>query len=131
LISAVALRAEALLEIEFCAPRAAGRDNFTAIFRHKSAVEFFAYAEPGEDAHARGQERFANVKAWKFFALQNNNAPSSSRQQSRRRTSGRTAANDRYIIEFVIHAVIKLAKLAQKQVPAARIPTLVTCAESN
>src|SRR5205823_370920 len=87
----------------------------SAMFWHESAVEFFPHAEAVESCHAEGQERLADMKAREFLALQNDDAPSRSRQQRRRGAAGRATADNRHIVHLAAHSAIKVAKFPGKQ----------------
>src|SRR5439155_14345974 len=98
LIGAVASRLEAVIKIEFHAPRSACRHDFSAIFWQKSAIKFFADAKPVERLGAEWQKRLADVKARKFVALENDHAPARTRQQGRGGAAGGSSANDADVV---------------------------------
>jgi hypothetical protein len=72
-------------------------------------------SEAGERFHAERQQRFADVKPWKLFALEDNDAPIGSREQRSCGASGRTAANDPDVVEVSIHLLIMLTSFNAKQ----------------
>src|SRR5215471_374995 len=111
LVGAIALRAETVLEIKLRALGSAGGGDFAAVLRHECGIEFLAHPKTIECSHAEWQERFANVEARKLFTLENNHAPTGLGEQRRSRAAGRTAANDRDVVEIsVFHSPISLAK---------------------
>ena len=120
LISAVAVGLEAVLKIKSYAFRSTRRHNLAAVFRQKGAVKFFADAKAVERLHAEWQQRFADMKARKFLALENDHAPARAREQGRGGAPGRSAADDSDIVNRFRHAAINLASLRRKQTPEAR-----------
>ena len=103
LIGAVATRTKTVFEIKLRAFGSASRDNFAAEFRQKCAVKFFAQAQAIECLCAKRQERFADVKAWKFFALENDHAPPGARQQRGCSATSRPAADDSDVVDVDLH----------------------------
>ena len=109
LIRAVEARTEAILEIKFCFLRSTCRHDLSAVFRQESAIEFFAHAEAVESLSAEWQKRFTDMKAWKFFALENDHAPACLRQKSRGRAAGWSPANNGDIVHIDLHVVFMIA----------------------
>ena len=122
LIGVVAFRAISILKIEFYSSLTVGTGHLTAEFFDKTgAQEFFMHAEPGKDFHARGQERFTDMKARKFFPLAHDHAPAGPRQQRCRRAARGAAADDRHVVDSVRHPGIKLPNSRRKQTPQGRL----------
>src|SRR5467141_3109730 len=70
LVSVVGLGTESVFEIELCSGFRAGAEDFAAeLFEETGAPEFLVQSKPGERFHAERQQRFADVKPWKLFAL--------------------------------------------------------------
>ena len=100
LIGAVAVGLEAVLKIKSYALRSTCRYNLTAVFRQKGAVKFFAHAKAVERLHAEWQQRFADMKARKFLALENDHAPTRAREQRRGGTAGGSSTNDADVVHI-------------------------------
>src|SRR5205085_8680327 len=81
LISAIALRTKAVLEVKLYSFRSARRGDFPAVLGHERRVQFLADAKAIESVHAEGQERFANVETRELFALEHNYTPPGLGQQ--------------------------------------------------
>jgi len=58
--------------------------------------------------HAERQQRLADVKPRKLFALEENHATSGAREQRRGRAAGRSAANDRDVVHAAAHDALML-----------------------
>jgi hypothetical protein len=115
LVRAIALGTETVFEIKLYRARSTGGHDFAAVFRQKVRIEFFTNTKPIERLHAERQERFANVEAREFFALQNDHAPPGLGEQRRRRAARRTSANDGDVIDVDLFHSLILAKLAPIQ----------------
>src|SRR5262249_6775755 len=78
--------------------------DFAAVFFYEpGAQEFFVQPESGKCLHAERQQRLADVKSWKLFALEKNHATSGAREQRGGRAAGRAASYDRDIVHRVFH----------------------------
>ncbi len=112
LIGAIGLRTEPVFEIKFHPVVGAGAiDGAAELLDETGPLEFLMQAEARKRLHAERQERFADVKAREFIALENDDAPAGLRQQRGRHTARGTAADDRHIIMPVLHAATKVAKM--------------------
>src|SRR5882724_3658939 len=79
LISVISLRTESVLEVKLGSRlRARAEDFATKLFHESGARKFFVQPEAGKRFHAEWQQGFPDVKAWTFFALENDHAPSGS-----------------------------------------------------
>src|SRR5262245_26539265 len=104
LISVIGLRAIAVLKVKLGSTVGARAHDFAAVlFYEPGAQEFFVQPESGKCLHAERQKRLADVKSWKFFALQKNHTTSGAREQRRGRAAGRSASYDRDIVHRVFH----------------------------
>src|SRR5205823_8265089 len=84
------------------------------------AHKFFVQVEPGKRFHAERQQRFADVKARKLFAFENNHTPTGACEQRGGRAARRSAADYSDVVNRVRHAAINLASLRRKQTLEAR-----------
>ncbi len=85
-------------EIESHLARPAGTGHFAADFFHADAVELLPHAQALERRHAVGKQRFADVEAGKFLALEHDGLAPVPRQDGRRSAAGGSAANDGYVV---------------------------------
>ena len=101
LVGAGVREAEPVLKMKPDLPRAAARRELRSVLVQKRAVEKLTNPEPLEDRHGVGQQRFADVEARKFFALQHDDPPSCPRQKRGRRAARGAAADDRHVEGFL------------------------------
>ena len=115
LVGAIASRFKAVFKIELRAPASAGGHDLASVFWDERAIELFTDAKSIESLNAKRKKRFANMKARKFLAFENNDAASSSCEQRGGRASSWAAADDGDVIYFTAHAGFILARFAAKQ----------------
>jgi len=115
LIGAIAARLEAVFKIKFHPPCSTRGHDFPAEFRQESAIKFFADAKAVECLGAEWQKRFADMKARKFLALENDHAPTRAREQRRGGTAGGSSTNNADIVHIDLNLVFMVAKIAAKQ----------------
>src|SRR4030095_15382412 len=95
----VCLGAKRVLEIEFISLLRTCAKHFAAKFLHESrARKFFVQSQSGKRFHAEGQERFADVKAGKFFAFEDDHAPAGAREEGGSGAAGRPSTDDGDIV---------------------------------
>ena len=100
----IGLGAIAVFEIKLGSSFRARTNDFAAEFFHEpGAQKFFVQTQPGKRFHAERQQRFADVKARKFFAFEHDRAPPRAREQRRGYAPGRSTANDRDIVHGIAH----------------------------
>src|SRR5438270_410852 len=116
LLRAVGLRTETVFKIKLHAVIATGAVHFAAKFFHEPGLgEFVVQSEAGERLHAERQERFADVEARKLVALEHDDAASGAGEEGGSHTTGRSAADNCYVIRLAAHWVTKVANFAAKQ----------------
>src|SRR5262245_4359495 len=99
LISVIGLRTVTVLKVKLRSTVGTRAHDFAAVFFYEpGAQNFFVQPEPGKCLHAERQQRLADVKSRKLFALEKNHATSGAREQRRGRAAGRSAAYDRDIV---------------------------------
>jgi hypothetical protein len=105
LISVIGLRTEPVLKIKFGSPLGTRSKDFAAEFSQETgARKFFVQLQPAKRFHAEGQKRFANMKAWKFFALKYDHSSSSTREQRSGGAASRSSANDCDVVHVDLHS---------------------------
>jgi hypothetical protein len=72
-----------------------------AMFVKESAIENLAHTEAIERRHGVRQERLADMKTWKPFALENDDTASCAGEQCRGGAASGAPANDRGIVDLV------------------------------
>ena len=80
--------------------------------------------EPGKCLHAERQQRFADVKPRKLFALEENHAASGAREQRRGRAAGRSASNDRDVVHAAAHCYdgsVARTAFKERRLPSHRV----------
>src|SRR5438067_1085237 len=106
----IGLGAIAVLEIKLGSSFRTCANDLAAEFFHESgAQKFFVQTQPSKGLHAERQERFADVKARKFFALEHDHAPASAREQRRSNAASRSSSDDRDIVHGGVHHALSLA----------------------
>src|SRR5436190_23025634 len=99
LISMIGLRTIAVTKVKLGSSVGARAHDFAAVLFQKPGVqEFFLQPEPGKSLHAERQQRLADVKPRKLFALEENHATSGAREQRRGRAAGRSPSYDRDVV---------------------------------
>src|SRR5882672_10862043 len=99
LISVIGLRTIAVLKVKLRSSVGARAHDFAAVFFYEpGAQKFFVQPEPGKCLHAERQQRLADVKPRKLFALEENHAPSGAREQRRGCAPGWSASYDRDVV---------------------------------
>src|SRR5437764_6739670 len=107
LISVIGLRTIAVLKVKLRSSVGARSHDFAAVFLYEpGAQKFFLQPEPGKCLHAERQQRLADVKPRKLFALEKNHATSGAREQRRGRAAGWSASYDRDIVHAAAHRLI-------------------------
>src|SRR5437762_9977656 len=107
LISMIGLRTIAVLKVKLRSSFGARAHDFAAVcFYEAGTRKFFLQPEPGKCLHAERQQRLADVKPRKLFALEENHATPGAREQRRSRAAGRSASYDRDIVRAAVHRLI-------------------------
>src|SRR5215467_1299201 len=84
LIRVIGLRAVAVLEVKLRSSVGARTHDFAPVlFQEPGAQNFLMQTQPGKSFHTERQQRFADVKPWKSFALEHNHAAPREREQRR------------------------------------------------
>src|SRR5438477_6772181 len=121
LISVIGLRTIAVLKVKLRSSVRARAHDFAAVFFYEPGTrKFFRQPKSGKCLHAERQQRLADVKPRKLFALEENHASSGAREQRGGRAARRSAADDSDVVNCVRHAAINLASLSRKQTLEAR-----------
>src|SRR5215510_1099991 len=110
LIRMVGLRTIAVFEIKLrSSVRACAYDFAAVLFYEPGAQKFFVQPQPGKRLHAEWQQRLADMKPRKLFALEHNYTPPGTREQRRSRAACRAASDDGDIVLAAAHRAMSLA----------------------
>ena len=106
-------RAKTIFEIEADFAASASRGDFGPIFADEPrGIQLRHEAEALEGFHAKGQQGFADMEAWKLFALEDGYLAPCERERSGGDAAGGASANDCYIVECNGHLSISAVSSA-------------------
>jgi len=116
LVRMVSLRSIRVFEIKLNSFVATGAEKFAAVLLQETGlVKFFQQIHACKGFHAEWQERFANMKARKFFPLKQDYPPTGTCKERRGSATSRATPNDGDVVHVNLHYGSMLAKFIPKQ----------------